>query len=1046
MAYIDENDVEAALLAQFAELGYEYVAAADAGPDGKSPERMSYTDVLLMKRLSRAVERLNPQIPEMQRLEAMRQLEVASHLDLVNENKRIHYLIVNGIDVQNTTEDGITRYDKVRLVDLRDPSNNDWVVLNQFPVVDRKHNHRPDIVVFVNGMPLAVIELKNPIKSDATLRRAFHQLETYKSEIEPLFRFNEILVISDGINARTGSLTGKIERFMPWRASSNSSKKNNQTSEIHSLVAGMFEKRNFLSIIQNFIAYTQPNHGNSKIIANYHQFYAVESAYEATVTALAPKGDKKVGVIWHTQGAGKSLSMVFYTGILVRSTKLKNPTIIIVTDRNDLDDQLFSTFSMCQDIIGPPPIQAQSRHDLRKNLKRASGGVIFTTIQKFSATDEEDSHPVLTDRKNVIVIVDEAHRSQYGFKGRIDHSTGNVSYGFARHLRDSLPYASFIGFTGTPLELGHKNTRAVFGDYIHVYNISQSVNDGSTVPIHYESRIVEIELPEDKKLEIDLEIENLTEGEAIGASEGVKKKWAKVEVLIGARKRLRFIARDLTRHLNARMETLAGKAMVVCLSRKICVELYSEIIRIHPDWHSDDDSYGKVKVVMTGSSSDPLTFQPHVCTKNRSRILARRMKDPDDPLQIVIVCDMWLTGFDAPPIHTMYIDKPLGGHNLMQAIARVNRVFRDKPGGLIVDYIGLAKQIQMALGVYSDTDRENTCIEPQKVIDLMLEKYDVVKSMYHGFDYIRSFNCEPKQRLSILAEAVDWILEAQHLAAEGKTNLKEKDKERRRYQDEVLALSKAFALAAASKEARDIRDHVIFFQAVRSVIIKTSYEVEQQQAEQMFAIKQIIDQSIFPTRILNILDVTGTEVEDVSVLSDDFLSKLQNMKMKNLALEILKKILNDKIRSKSRSNVVESKKFSERLEDAIARYHMNAISAVQFLQELISLAQDIKDSYSRGENLNLSDDEIAFYDALAENKSATSIMGDKKLIKIAQELYTGLKDNLPLDWPHRENSRARIRALVRRILRVNKYPPDMQEEAVITVLRQAEVLSEKWTS
>lgn len=1045
MAYIDEDDVEAALLDQFAKLGYECIVAAEAGPDGRSPERMSYTDVVLMKRLSRAVARLNPHVPDMQRQDAMKSLEAASPLALVHENKRIHHLIVDGIDTQHTTEDGITRYDKVRLVDLKDPSNNDWVVLNQFSVVNRKHNHRPDIVVFVNGLPLGVIELKNPIRSNATLRSAIYQLETYKSEIESLFRFNEILVISDGISARAGSLTGKIERFMPWRVSSNDNEKNNQTSEIHSLITGIFEKENFLSIIQNFTVYTQPSYGESKIIANYHQFYAVKSAYEATVTALAPKGNKKVGVIWHTQGAGKSLSMAFYTGILVRSTKLKNPTIIIVTDRNDLDDQLFSTFSMCQDIIGPPPIQAQSRHDLRVNLKRASGGVIFTTIQKFSATDNEDNHPVLTDRKNVIVIVDEAHRSQYGFKGRIDHTTGKVSYGFARHLRDSLPHASFIGFTGTPLELGHKNTRAIFGDYIHVYDISQSVNDGSTVPIHYESRIVKIELPEDKKFEIDSEIENLTEGEAVASSEGVKKKWAKVETLIGAKKRLQFIAKDLTRHLSARMEILDGKAMIVCLSRKICVELYNEIIKIHPDWHSDDDSNGRIKVVMTGSSSDPLAFQPHVCTKNRSRILANRMKNPDDSLRIVIVCDMWLTGFDAPPIHTMYIDKPLGGHNLMQAIARVNRVFGDKPGGLIVDYIGLAKQIQLALGVYSDTDRGSTCINSGDAVDLMLEKYDIVKSMYHGFDYIRSFNCDPNERLSILAQAVNWILEAQRLAAEGKSNLKEKDKERRRYQDEVLALSKAFALAAASKEAQDIREHVIFFQAVRSVIIKTSYETEQHQAEQLFAIKQIIDQSIFPTGILNVLDITGTKVEDISVLSDEFLSKLQNMKMKNLALEILRKILNDKIRSKSRSNVVESKKFSERLEDAVSRYHMNAIGAVQFLQELINLAQDIKDSYYRGEELNLSDDEIAFYDALAENKSAIIVMGDKKLMKIAQELYTNLKDNLPLDWSRRENSRARMRALVRRILRINKYPPDMQEEAVMTVLRQAEVLSEKWT-
>jgi type I restriction enzyme R subunit len=800
-----------------------------------------------------------------------------------------------------------------------------------------------------------------------------------------------------------------------------------------------------LDLLHDFTVFGETGSGLSKIIAGYHQFHAVRHAVEKTVEASAPQGDRKVGVIWHTQGSGKSLLMAFYAGQLVRRPELENPTIVVITDRNDLDDQLFGTFSMCRDLIRQTPIQADSRDDLQSALSRASGGVIFTTIQKFSPATGERIYPVLSERRNIVVIADEAHRSQYGFRAKIEQKTGEIAYGFAKYLRDALPNASFIGFTGTPIEKDDVNTPAVFGEYIDVYDISRAVEDGATVPIYYESRLARIELPEAEKPKIDAEIEELTEDEATTEQERIKRKWATVEALVGSEKRLSMVAADLVRHFEDRVAAMDGKAMVVCMSRRICVALYQHIVALRPDWHSDDDAAGKIKIVMTGSAADPQAWQPHIGTKGRRDLLAKRAKDPKDPLKLVIVRDMWLTGFDAPSMHTMYIDKPMKGHGLMQAIARVNRVFRDKPAGLVVDYIGIAQNLKNALGQYSGSDQRQAGIDEAEAVAVLLEKFEVVKAMFHGFDYARGLAGTAHERLVVLAEAIEWILDQQHDAAARESSEDGKRKQNRRYQDAVLALSKAFALASASDEAREIRDEVGFFQTVRAALVKSADGAGITGAEREFAIQQILDRAVVSTEIVDILAAAGITTPDISILSDEFLSEIQQLPKKNLALEALQKLLNDEIRSRSKTNVVETKRFSERLEAAIARYHTNAISTVEVLQELIELAKEVRAARFRGEEEGLSQDEIAFYDALAESESAVELMGNDSLKVIAHELLVSLKGSVTVDWSHRESARARMRVLVKRILRKHGYPPDLQDAAVQTVLRQAEALSASWS-
>ena len=1075
MAYLSEAAVEKVVLAQLAGLGYAITTDAEIGPDGKAPEREAYADVILLKRLTAAIERLNPTIPAEARGDALRKVLATEKPSLIEENRRLHKLMVEGVDVEFYSEEGTIRGDKVRLIDFDDLTANDWLATGQFTVIQGSINRRPDIVIFINGLPLGVIELKAPGGENATLAGAHNQLQTYKAQIPSLFRTNAVLVTSDGITARVGSLTADQERFMPWRTTDGKVIAAKGQPELNVLIEGIFERRRLLDLLHDFTVFGETGSGLAKIIAGYHQFHAVKRAVDSTVRALSlnkrtpsnsPKlgfredpaefglpgvagyspGDKRIGVIWHTQGSGKSLLMAFYAGQLVRHPQMENPTIVVITDRNDLDDQLFGTFSMCRDLIRQTPIQADSREGLQSALSRASGGVVFTTIQKFSPATGEATYPILSDRRNIVVIADEAHRSQYGFKARIEQKTGEIAYGFAKYLRDALPNASFIGFTGTPIEKDDVNTPAVFGEYIDVYDISRAVEDGATVQIYYESRLARIELPDEEKPRIDAEIEELTEDEAITEQEKIKRKWATVEALVGSEKRLAMVAADLVQHFEDRVAAMDGKAMVVCMSRRICVALYNQIIALRPDWHSDDDAAGVVKVVMTGSAADPQGWQPHIGTKARRDLLAKRAKDPKDALKLVIVRDMWLTGFDAPSMHTMYIDKPMKGHGLMQAIARVNRVFRDKPAGLVVDYIGIAQNLKNALGQYSGSDQRQAGINEAEAVAVLLEKYEVVKAMYHGFDYTRGLAGTPHERLIVLAEAIEWILTRQHEAAAKETSEEGKRRENRRYQDAVLALSKAFALASASDEARAIRDEVGFFQTVRAALVKSADSAGKGAADREFAIQQILDRAVVSTEIVDILAAAGIKTPDISILSDEFLAEVQQLEKKNLALEALRKLLNDEIRSRSKTNVVETKRFSERLEAAIARYHTNAISTVGVLQELIDLAKDVRAARRRGEEEGLSQDEIAFYDALAENESAVELMGNDSLKVIAHELLVGLKGSASVDWSHRESARARMRVLVKRILRKHGYPPDLQDSAVMTVLRQAEALSANWAS
>ena len=1039
MTFLTEDDIEKALIAQFADLGYANLPDAVIGPDGTAPERASYGDVILRKRLEAAVARLNPNIPADAREEAIKRVIGAESASLVEENRRLHHLLVEGVDVEFHADDGTTRGDKVRLIDFENPDVNDWLVVDQMVVIEAGHNRRPDVVVFVNGLPLAVIELKNPGTESATLGAAYNQLQTYKAEIPSLFRTNALLVTSDGMLARIGSLTANEERFMPWRTTDGRDVAPKGSPEMDVLIEGVFEKRRFLDLIRDFTVFGDTGSDIVKIIAGYHQFHAVRKAVRSTLRACAVDGDRKAGVIWHTQGSGKSLLMAFFAGQLVRHPQMENPTIVVLTDRNDLDDQLFQTFSMCRDLIRQTPEQAESREDLQRVLSRASGGVIFTTIQKLSGGK-------LTDRRNVVVIADEAHRSHYGFKARIDPKTGKRSYGFAKLLRDALPNASFIGFTGTPIEKEDVNTPAVFGDYIDIYDITRAVEDGATVPIYYESRLARIELPEEKKPKIDAEIEALTEDEALSEQERLKRKWSTVEALVGAEKRLKMVAADIVQHFERRLEALEGKGMIVCMSRRICVQLYKEIVALRPDWHSDDDNAGVIKVVMTGSASDPADWQPHVGNKARRDLLARRAKDPGDPLKLVIVRDMWLTGFDAPSMHTMYVDKPMKGHGLMQAIARVNRVFRDKPAGLVVDYIGIAQSLKAALGQYSASDRRLAGINEGEAVAEMLKRYEIVRDMFHGFDYSAGLTGTPQERLKVLAAAMNWILERQQQAAARETSKEAKKKALRRYQDAVLALSKAYALAAASDEAREIRDEVGLFQTIRAALVKSAQTEGGSSADRQLAVQQIIDRSVVSTEIVDILSAAGLRSPDISILSDEFLAEIQQMELKNLALEALKKLLNDEISSRSKSNIVESKQFSERLEQAVARYHANAISTVEVLQELINLAHEIREARKRGEEEGLSVEEVAFYDALALNKSAVEVLGNDSLKVIAHELLEGLKSNVTVDWSRRESARARMRVLVKRILRKYGYPPDLQDSAIRTVLQQAEALSAEWAA
>ena len=1014
-----ENVVEQAALAWFENLDYELIHGLDIAPGGDNQMRASYSDIILDERLRAALAAINPHIPTGVIDEVYRKVSASASPDLFEDNRLFHRMLVGGVDVEYTKPDGSITGDKVWLVDFDDISRNSFCAINQFTVVENRQNRRPDIVIFANGIPLAVVELKNAVNENTTNHHAYNQLQTYKREIPSLFRTNAVLVISDGIEARVGSLTANKERFMPWRTIDGVNIAPKGSAELETLLKGLFEKSVLLNLIQNFTVFEADGARLIKKIAAYHQYHAVNKAIECTVDASAEEGDKRAGVIWHTQGSGKSLSMAFYAGKIIQQKEMQNPTLVVLTDRNDLDDQLFGTFCLCEELLHQTPVQAKDRKHVRDLLSVASGGVVFTTIQKF-APEKGEAFPLLSDRRNIVVIADEAHRSQYDF---ID--------GFARHMRDGLPNASFIGFTGTPIELSDKDTYAVFGENIHTYDIQQAVEDGATVRIYYESRLAKIELDEAERPHIEEEFQEVTEGEEVDRKEKLKSKWARLEALVGAEKRINLIAQDLVDHFECRLEAMDGKGMAVCMSRRICVDLYNAIIKLRPEWHSNDDEKGAVKVIMTGSASDPESFQPHVPNKAGRDLLARRAKDPSDPLKLVIVRDMWLTGFDAPSMHTMYIDKPMQGHGLMQAIARVNRVFKDQPGGLIVDYLGIADSLKKALANYTERDRDETGVPQGEAIAVMLEKYELVKQLFHDFDYSAAIDGNPQDRLRILLAAMEHILS--------------QEKGRDRFMQLSLDLSKAFALCAASDEAKEIRDEVGFFQNIRSAFSKSTSGSGKGLEDLNTSLQQIVSRAVTSTEMVDIFAAAGLQNPDISILSDEFLAEVKGMDRKNLALEMLKKLLKDEIKQRSKKNVVQARNFTEMLESTIHKYQGRLIETAQVIEELIGLAKEMRQAKDKGEELGLNDDESAFYDALADNMSAQDVLGDDQLRNISRELAESIKKSTSIDWTVKESVRAKIRVVVKRILRKYGYPPNLQEKATQTVLEQAELLSAEWS-
>jgi type I restriction enzyme R subunit len=1046
-----ESVVEDAALGWLDALGYQVlhgpvIAVGEPAAERNDP---NYRDVVLERRLRQALIRLNPELPPDAIEDAYRKLTRLDATSLIERNRAVHLMLVNGIDVEYRRKDGSIAGAPARVIDFDVPDNNDWLVVNQFTVSEGHHTRRPDVVIFGNGLPLAVIELKNAADEDANIWTAFHQLQTYQAQVPSLFATNAALIISDGTQARIGTLGAGKEWFKPWRTIGGREDAPSTLTELQVVLEGVFEKRRLLNLVRHFIVFEDEGHGKLiKKMAGYHQFHAVNVAVEETLRAArhavedraaealghykaghqpgGEPGDRRVGVVWHTQGSGKSLTMAFYAGQVILHPTMANPTIVVLTDRNDLDDQLFGTFARCRDLLRQGPVQATDRSDLRAKLSVASGGVVFTTIQKFFPEEKGDRHPVLSDRRNIVVIADEAHRSQYDF---ID--------GFARHMRDALPNASFIGFTGTPIEKTDANTRAVFGDYISIYDIQRAVIDKATVPIYYESRLAKLELKASERPKIDLRFEEATEGEEVERKEKLKTKWAQLEAVVGSENRIKLIARDIVDHFEDRLATMDGKAMVVGMSRRICVELYREIAALRPQWHAEADDQGSMKVIMTGSASDPIEWQGHIRNKKRREDMALRFRSPKDPFRLVIVRDMWLTGFDAPSLHTMYIDKPMRGHGLMQTIARVNRVFKDKPGGLVVDYLGLADELKQALATYTESGGTGkTAIDQAEAVAVMLEKYEICRGLFGsyttpagmvtGFNWSPWTTGKPQERLSVLPAAQEHILKQE----DGKARLLRA----------VTDLSQAFALAVPHDETYRILDDVGFFQAVRAVLAKSMPGEHKTDDELDHAIRQIISKAVVSEEIVDIFSAAGLKKPDLSILSDEFLAEVRGMPQKNLAVELLRKLLTGEIKVRSRKNVVQAKSFAEMLEQAVLKYQNRAIEAAQVIEEMIGLAKDMRHAHERGERLGLTEEEMAFYDALGTNDSAVKVLGDETLRTIAREVAEAVRKNVTIDWTVRENVRAQLRVIVKRILRKHGYPPDKQEKATQTVLEQAEVL------
>ncbi len=1018
-----ESDLENTCLEWLEDLGYTVLHGPDIAPDMPDAEREDYHQVVLKGHLQDAVARLNPALPYNAHDEAVRKVLLTESPSLAANNHAFHRMLTEGVFVEITHESGRTSHEPVKLIDFDKPENNDWLAINQFTVIEGQYNRRPDVVIFINGLPLGVIELKNPTDEKADLDAAYNQLQTYKAQIPSLFTYNEVLIISDGLEARIGSLTAPRERFVPWRTIDGITEAPDTMPELQVLINGAFEKSILLDFIRHFVVFSETKEAIIKKIAAYHQFHAVRVAIDKTVEASRSTGDQRIGVVWHTQGSGKSLTMAFYAGKVILDPAMENPTIVVITDRNDLDDQLFDTFASCHEILRQKPVQIASRPDLRQKLKVASGGVYFTTIQKFMPGVKGDNFPMLSDRRNIIVIADEAHRSQYDF---ID--------GYARHMRDAMPNASFAGFTGTPIEMQDKNTRAVFGEYISIYDIQQAVLDGATVPIYYESRLAKLALDDSYKPQIDPDFEEATEGEELDKQEKLKTKWAALEAVVGSDDRLKIIAADLVEHFENRLGAMDGKAMIVTMSRRIAVELYKAITDLRPDWHDEDDTEGQIKIVMTGSASDPIGWQQHIRNKPRREKIAQRFKDPDDCFKVVIVRDMWLTGFDAPCMHTMYLDKPMRGHGLMQAISRVNRVFKDKPGGLVVDYLGLADNLKQALANYTQSGGKGSTATIQgEAVAIMKEKLDICRALFHGFDYSGYLTSNAAERLGIIKAALNFILGVE----EGQKRLIQ----------HVTELSKAFALAVPNEDAIAIRDEVGFLQAIKAALVKRSPIMSKMTAEQMeLAIRQIVSQAVSSNEVVDLFAAAGLNKPDLSILSDEFLAEVRGMEHKNLALEALKRLLNDEIKNRRKTSLVQARNFSELLEASLKRYTNRAISTTQVIEALIDLAKDMREADKRGEDLGLTTDELAFYDALETNDSAVQVLGDEILKQIALDLKNTIQRNASIDWTVRDNIRAKLRVMVKRILKKHGYPPDKQEKATQTVLEQAEHMAEQWST
>jgi type I restriction enzyme, R subunit len=1044
MSVFNESVIEQAALGWFAAAGYSVVQGDAVSPNPSLQLRSSFNEAVLEGVLRSSIRRLNPELDAQALDDAVRKLLNVAGATLLERNRNAHQLLLEGVPVETRRPDGSIRGEQVRVVDFSNVDRNDWLAVSQFSMKgDRGAVRRPDIVLFLNGLPVAVLELKNAGSETATIWSAFNQLQTYQRDIDELFVYNTALVISDGVNTRMGSLSATRERFAVWRTITGESLAPTFMTTLEVMIAGVFDKRRFLDLLHYFVVFEDFGGGQvEKKIAGYHQYHAVNTAVDETLRAAVraevlrvaepegryesgyktggKPGDSRVGVVWHTQGSGKSLTMAFYAGRIIQHPELENPTVVVITDRNDLDEQLFSTFARCEALLRQPPTQAADRSDLRTKLNVESGGVVFTTIQKFLPATKFERHPTLSQRRNIVVIADEAHRSQYDF---VD--------GFARHMRDALPNASFVGFTGTPIEKTDANTRAVFGDYISVYDIQRAVQDGATVPIYYESRLAKLALNEAERPNIDTGFEEATEGEEIERKEKLKTKWAQLEAVVGANKRLELIAKDIVDHFERRLEAIDGKAMIVCMSRRICVDLYREIVRLRPEWHGADDDSGVLKVIMTGSASDPAEWQSHIRSKARREALANRYRDARDPFKLVIVRDMWLTGFDAPSMHTMYIDKPMRGHGLMQAIARVNRVFKDKPGGLVVDYLGLAHELKQALATYTESGGTGrTALNQDEAVAVMLEKHEVCAGLLHGFDWSKWTTGTPSEQLRLLPAAQEHILA--------------QDNGKDRFVRAVRELSQAFALAVPHVEALRIRDDVAFFQQIQGVLAKRAHGDARPEEDIEHAVRQIISRAVTPDGVIDIFAAAGLGKPDISILSEEFLAEVRGMPQRNLAVELLQKLLKGELASRRRKNAVQARSFAEMLEQTLRRYQNRAIEAAQVIEELIGLARDMRAAQARGEALKLTEDEVAFYDALETNDSAVKVLGDDTLRAIAQELVKTVRDNVTIDWTLRENVRAQLRVLVKRILRKYGYPPDKQEKATETVLEQAALLSDEW--